>query len=89
MRKLNYFYNNEIILLGVYRICHVSFRKLAPCITNPIIFFLSFKNRQVYRDEQYFSYTMATSFSGGGSRSTRKEPPTLDKQLIKFITCGC
>jgi hypothetical protein len=24
---------------------------------------------------------MATSFSGGGSRSTRREPPTIGKQL--------
>ena len=36
-----------------------------------------------------FSYIMATSFSGGRSRSTRKEPPTMDKQLVNFITCGC
>ena len=36
-----------------------------------------------------FSYIMATSFSGGGSRSTRREPPTLGKQLVNFITCGC
>jgi hypothetical protein len=28
---------------------------------------------------------MATSFSGGGSRSTRRESPTLGKQLINFI----
>ena len=34
-------------------------------------------------------YIMATSFSGGGSRSTRREPPTLGKQLVNFITCGC
>jgi hypothetical protein len=32
---------------------------------------------------------MATSFSGGGSRSTRGEPPTMGKQLVNFITCGC
>ena len=32
---------------------------------------------------------MATSFSGGGSRSTRREPPTLGKRLVNFITCGC
>jgi hypothetical protein len=32
---------------------------------------------------------MATSFSGGGSRSTQKEPPTLDKRLVNCITCGC
>ena len=32
---------------------------------------------------------MADSFSGGGSRSTRREPATLDKQLVNFITCGC
>jgi hypothetical protein len=29
---------------------------------------------------------MATSFSGG--RSWR-EPPTMGKQLVNFITCGC
>jgi hypothetical protein len=32
---------------------------------------------------------MATSFSGGGSQSTRREPPTMGKQLVNFITCGC
>jgi len=32
---------------------------------------------------------MATSFSGGGSGSTRREPPTMGKQLVNFITCGC
>jgi len=37
----------------------------------------------------YFSYIMETSFSGGGSRSTRREPPTMGKQLVNFITCGC
>jgi len=34
-------------------------------------------------------YIVATSFSGGGSRSTRREPPTMGKQLVNFITCGC
>jgi hypothetical protein len=29
---------------------------------------------------------MATSFSGGGSRS---KPLTMGKQLVNFITCGC
>jgi hypothetical protein len=32
-----------------------------------------------------FSYIMATSFSGGRSR---REPPTMGKQLVNFITCG-
>jgi len=32
---------------------------------------------------------MATSFSGGGSPSTRREPPILGKQLVNFITCDC
>ena len=31
------------------------------------------------------SAIMATSFSGGGSRSTRREPPTMGKQLVNFI----
>jgi len=39
--------------------------------------------------QQYFSYIMATSFSGGRSRSTQTEPPTMGKQLVNFITCGC
>ena len=34
-------------------------------------------------------YIMGTSFSGGGSRSTRREPSTMGKQLVNFITCGC
>jgi hypothetical protein len=38
---------------------------------------------------QYFSYIMATSFSGGRSRSIRIEPPTMDKKLVNFITCSC
>ena len=32
---------------------------------------------------------MATNFSDGRSRSTRREPPTMGKQLVNFITCGC
>jgi hypothetical protein len=39
--------------------------------------------------EQYFSYIMATRFSGGRSRSTRREPPTMGKQMVNFITCCC
>ena len=51
---------------------------------------LNVLNFGVYRHfQQYFSYIMATSFSGGGSRSTQREPPTLEKQLVNFITCGC
>jgi hypothetical protein len=32
---------------------------------------------------------MATSFSDGGSGRTRREPPTMGKQLVSFMTCGC
>jgi hypothetical protein len=32
---------------------------------------------------------MATNFIGGGSRGTRREPPTLGKQLVSFIIYGC
>jgi len=35
--------------------------------------------------QQYFSYIMATSFSGGRSRSTRREPPTMGKQLVNVF----
>ena len=33
-----------------------------------------------------FSYIMMTSFSGGRSR---REPSTMGKQLVNYITCGC
>jgi hypothetical protein len=39
--------------------------------------------------QQYFSYIMATSLSGGRSWRIRIEPLTMDKQLANFITCGC
>ena len=38
---------------------------------------------------QYFSYIMATSFSGGRMRSIQREPLTMGKQQVNFITCGC
>jgi hypothetical protein len=38
--------------------------------------------------QQYFSYIMATSFSDGRNRSTRREPPAMGKPLVNFITCG-
>jgi hypothetical protein len=34
--------------------------------------------------QQYFSYIMATSFSGGRSWTTRREPPTMGKQLVNY-----
>jgi hypothetical protein len=34
---------------------------------------------------QYSSYIMATPFSGGRSRNTRSEPPTMGKQLVNFM----
>jgi hypothetical protein len=34
----------------------------------------------------YFNYIMANRFSGGGSRSTQREPQTLGKKLVNFIT---
>ena len=37
---------------------------------------------------EYFSCIMTTSFSGGRSGSTRREPPTMGKQLVNCITCG-
>jgi hypothetical protein len=35
-----------------------------------------------------FSNISATSFSGGRSRSTRREPPTMGKQMVYSITGG-
>jgi hypothetical protein len=35
-----------------------------------------------------FSNILVTTVSGGRSQSTRREPPTMGKQLVNFITCG-
>jgi len=32
---------------------------------------------------------MATSCSVGRTRGIRREPPTMGKQLVSWITCGC
>ena len=39
--------------------------------------------------QQYFSYIMTISVSRGGSQCTRRELPTIGKQLVSFITCIC
>jgi hypothetical protein len=61
------------------------------CATSNIIFNLWFD--LIYcaycHFQQYFSYIMATSFSGGRSRSTQREPQTMGKQLVNLITGGC
>jgi len=44
---------------------------------------------QLYKGNNKITGIMATSFSGGRSRSTQREPPTMGKQLVNFITCGC
>ena len=36
-----------------------------------------------------FQLYHGTSFSGGRSRSTRREPPTMGKQLVNIIICDC
>jgi hypothetical protein len=43
----------------------------------------------IFMTDEMLKGIMATSFSGGKSRSTRKEPPTMGKQLVSFLTCGC
>jgi hypothetical protein len=36
--------------------------------------------------QQYFSYIVAVSFIGGGSRRTLRKPPTCRKSLTNSIT---
>jgi hypothetical protein len=50
---------------------------------------LNKKNFHQYLLNATFSNIMATSFSGGRSWNTRREPPTMGKHLVNFITCGC
>jgi hypothetical protein len=60
---------------------------------NRRFFFLSFLNKIDWLFfwcltplSAIFQLYHGTSFSGGGNRSTRREPPTLGKQLVNFIT---
>jgi len=41
---------------------------------------------RVMEFQQYFSYTVAARFIGGGNRNTRRKPPTCRKSLANFIT---
>jgi hypothetical protein len=55
---------------------------------------LNTKNQSITKqlnNRQSYSYKtkIDQGFSGGRSRSTRREPPTMGKQLVNFITCGC
>ena len=36
--------------------------------------------------QQYFSYIMKLSFTGGGNQSTGRKPPTCPMSMTKFIT---
>jgi hypothetical protein len=73
------------ILTQFWMNCIESFRQYVDGF--PLSFTVSEINLTDF--QQYFSYIMATSFSVGRSRSTRWEPPTMGKQLVSFITCGC
>ena len=60
-----------LLCLGIFEYIVCYYKKL---------WFLVF-----YRHIQhYFSYIMAISFSGAGSWSTWREPPTMGKQLVNF-----
>jgi hypothetical protein len=39
--------------------------------------------------QQYFSYVVAVSYIGGGSRRTKRKPTTCHKSLTNFITYCC
>ena len=42
-----------------------------------------------YYAQRHFQLYHGASFSGGRSRSTQREPPTMGKQLVNIITCRC
>jgi hypothetical protein len=56
--------------------------------TNSVLYRQSFHVIDWFVFNATFSNIMATSFSDGRSRSTRREPPIMSKQLVNFITCG-
>jgi hypothetical protein len=79
-------YAQSLVLCRVF--CRLLFVFLSVSLCHILSVLLRFKDSD-YSFQQYFSYIMATSFSGGRSRSTRREPPNMGKQLLNFITYGC
>ena len=76
---------NHILL---FMICHWIFYQ-SQTSTVPHNWFCGWFFVSERHFQQYFNYIMATSFSGGRSRRTRREPLTMGKQLVNFITCSC
>jgi hypothetical protein len=71
------------------RLCKLQKGCTRLATTRDKVYQLLAHGRWIRHFQQYFSYIMATSFSGGRSRSTRRDPPTMGKQLVNFISCGC
>jgi hypothetical protein len=81
---------------------YIHLSLFAPCFVEFVCFtYLHYKinwlciNREDWIDLIWFivfnatlSNISVTSFSAGRSRSTRREPPTIGKQLVNFITCA-
>ena len=82
-------------ILELFRRCNIFYLSFyvpilvpfGPVVSDWLIDFWCFN--ATFNNISATMYIMATSFSGGGSRSTRREPLTMGKQLIIFITCGC
>ena len=79
-QNLNFLISHLILMQFIF--CKMQWSSLWVIDWFDLIWFINFK----CHFQQYFSYIMATSFSGGGSQ---REPPTMGKQLVNFITCGC
>ena len=81
-------------ILELFRRCNIfylsfyvpSLVPFGPVVSDWLIDFWCFN--ATFNNISATMYIMATSFSGGGSRSTRREPLTMGKQLVIFITCG-
>ena len=63
----------------------LQYSKLLTKVKIDLIWFLVFNATF----SKHFSYILVISFSGGRSRSSRREPPNMGKQLANFITCDC
>ena len=101
-QKYNFFFNSNVSVCSGIRIItkssnncvrtipyvYASFFNLLPhWMICWLIYWLIYCVQRHF--QQYFSYIMATSFSGQRSRNTWREPPTMGKQLVNLITCGC
>ena len=77
---------HQYTCMCLHQYLHLKFNDNSNCDFFKIIYRVRAMVFNATFNQQYFSYIVALSFTGGGNRSTRRKPTTCRKSLTKFIT---